>query len=599
MTDYRSILQQYWHYDDFRPLQLDIIKSVGSGRDTLALLPTGGGKSICFQVPAMAMAAPGYQQDPDSLQTYPDGLCLVITPLVALMKDQVQHLQEKGIKAFCLYAGQTAREVAEILDNCQFGHTKFLYISPERLESEQFRTRLKFLPVAMIAVDEAHCISQWGYDFRPPYLRIGAIRQYLIDSAPVEDKENKRLIPILALTATATPEVVEDIQERLGFREKNVFRASFVRTNLSYVVRHTEDKPQQLLQILQGVPGTSVVYVRNRMKTKETSDYLNAQGIAADYFHAGLSNAEKDARQQAWMQGQTRVMVATNAFGMGIDKADVRTVIHLDLPDTIEAYFQEAGRAGRDGKTAYAVLLFGREDRQKVQKRITDNFPERVFLKRVYEAVGDWLEVALGFGAGQSYAFSLEQFCRDKHLPLLPTYSAIGLLAQAGYWTWSDEHETPPRVKIRCSKEQLYHEDISPIQEDVLSLLMRQYTGLFTDFAILRTDNLCKTLEMQPKQLTEVLIQLAQQGIISYIPRRISPYLTWTKDRQPLEYIQLSEQQYEEKQNRYISKISAMLEYAEQDRFCRQQALVAYFGETTTEPCGTCDVCRIEKSSTH
>lgn len=584
MTDYLSILRQYWHYDDFRPLQAEIIGSIGSGRDTLALLPTGGGKSICFQVPAMTMAfrgaEPSFSQD-----GIPDGLCLVITPLIALMKDQVLHLQERGIKAFSLYAGQTPQEVAEILDNCQFGHTKFLYVSPERLESERFRTRLKFLPVSMIAVDEAHCISQWGYDFRPSYLRIAEVRQLFPDA------------PVLALTATATPEVVDDIQEKLLFREKNVFRKSFVRDNLSYVVRHADDKPQMLLHILQSVPGSSVVYVRNRQKTKELSEYLNTAGISADYFHAGLINAEKDVRMRQWMSGECRVMVATNAFGMGIDKADVRTVIHMDLPDTIEAYFQEAGRAGRDGQRAYAVLLFNQTDRTKVEKRMRDSFPERDFLKRVYEAVGDYFEVAIGFGAEQRFALQLDDFCREKHLPILPTYSTISLLAQAGYWDYTDEQETPPRVRIRPSREELYREQLTEEEEAVVNWLLRRYTGIFQDPVVLHEDELCQCLQIHPRTAHKLLVTLAQNGIITYIPRRKTPVLTYTLDRQPLERVCLTEQQYEQKQQRYTEKLRAMLEYAEQDQFCRQQVLVAYFGETTDSACGACDVCLSQKNA--
>ena len=578
MTDYLSILRQYWHYDDFRPLQAEIIHSIGSGRDTLALLPTGGGKSICFQVPAMAMAF-SKDQPTYSITGVPDGICLVITPLIALMKDQVLHLKERGIQAVCLYAGQTVKETVELLDNCQFGHVKFLYVSPERLESERFRKRLMFLPIAMIAVDEAHCISQWGYDFRPSYLKIAAVRE-LFPNAPV-----------LALTATATPEVVDDIQEKLLFREKNVFRQSFIRSNLSYVVRTCESKPDMLLHILQSVPGSSVVYVRNRQKTREISDLLNKAGISADFFHAGLMNTDKDAKMQAWKNDQTRVMVATNAFGMGIDKADVRTVIHIDLPDTIEAYFQEAGRAGRDGKRAYAVLLYNRSDHAKVQKRIADSFPPRDFLKRIYEAVGDYYEVAIGFGEGRRFAFSLSEFCTAKKLPIIQTFSAITLLAQDGYWDFSEEQETPTRVQIRVTREQLYKESIYGKEELLLNFLLRNYTGLFTDPVIIHLDAICSHLQLSPDDLHQLLVQLAQNGIITYIPKRKTPFITYMKDRLPLEMVEINEHQYELKQERYRQKLIAMLEYAEQTHFCRQQLLVGYFGETTAQTCGCCDVC--------
>ena len=578
MTDYLSILRQYWHYDDFRPLQAEIIHSIGSGRDTLALLPTGGGKSICFQVPAMAMA---FSKDHPtySITGVPDGICLVVTPLIALMRDQVEHLQERGIQAVCLYAGQTAKETVELLDNCQFGHVKFLYVSPERLESERFRNRLRFLPIAMIAVDEAHCISQWGYDFRPSYLKIADIRE-LFPNAPV-----------LALTATATPEVVEDIQEKLLFREKNVFRQSFVRSNLSYVVRPCESKPDMLLHILQSVPGSSVVYVRNRQKTREISEFLNKARISADFFHAGLMNADKDAKMQAWKNDQTRVMVATNAFGMGIDKADVRTVIHIDLPDTIEAYFQEAGRAGRDGKHAYAVLLYHDSDHAKIQKRIADSFPPRDFLKRVYEAVGDYYEVAIGFGAERRFSFSLTEFCKEKKLPILPTFSAITLIAQAGYWDFSEEQETPARVQIRVTREQLYKETICEDEEFLLNYLLRNYTGLFTNLVIFHPDAICTQLHCSPDDLHQRLVSLAQNGIITYVPKRKTPFLTYMQDRLPLELLAISEEQLEKKQQRYQQKLMAMLEYAQQSTFCRQQVLVGYFGETTEASCGCCDVC--------
>ena len=526
----------------------------------------------------MAMAF-SKDQPTYSITGVPDGICLVVTPLVALMKDQVAHLQERGIQAVCLYAGQTAKETAELLDNCQFGHVKFLYISPERLESEHFRTRLKFLPIAMIAVDEAHCISQWGYDFRPSYLRIAAVREFFPNA------------PVLALTATATPEVVDDIQEKLLFKEKNVFRQSFVRSNLSYVVRPCESKTDMLLHILQSVPGSSIVYVRNRQKTREISEMLNKARISADFFHAGLMNVEKDKKMQAWKNDQTRVMVATNAFGMGIDKADVRTVIHIDLPDTIEAYFQEAGRAGRDGKRAYAVLLYHDSDHTKVQKRIADSFPPRDFLKRVYEAVGDYYEVAIGFGAEQRFAFSLTEFCKEKKLPMLQTFSAITLLAQAGYWDFSEEQETPPRVQIRVTREQLYKESISSDEELLLNFLLRHYTGLFTNPVIFNPDVICTQLHCSPENLHQWLVKLAQDGIITYIPKRKTPFITYLQDRLPLEMLTISEEQFEKKQQRYQQKLMEMLEYAEQSSFCRQQVLVGYFGETTAEACGCCDVC--------
>ena len=579
-------MHRYWHYDNFRPLQAEIIESIGSGHDTLALLPTGGGKSLCFQVPAMAM------RDEDE-----DGLCIVVTPLVALMKDQVLHLRERGIKAFALYAGQTVQETSDILDHCQFGHTRFLYVSPERLESEHFKHRMRFLPVMMIAVDEAHCISQWGYDFRPPYLRISTIRETFPDA------------PVIALTATATPEVAEDIIDKLSIKKEErkagseyrkeehtetwrVFKSSFCRDNLVYVTREAEQKEAQLLHILQSVAGSAIVYVRSRQKTKQISELLSDQGITSSWFHAGLSRTEKDIRQRKWSEGETRVIVATNAFGMGIDKPDVRLVIHLDMPDSIEAYFQEAGRAGRDGETAYAVLLYNKRDSVTVEKREYDNFPDISFLKRVYEAVGDYLEVALGYGAGHSFALPFETFCKEKHLPLIQTHSALSLIAQAGYWSYENEHETPTRVQIRCTKEQLYREQITDRQERILQYLMRRHTGLFTTFAYVDTDDLCKTLDISERDLNSELITLAQNSIIIYIPHRNEPLLTYLRDRKPLEDLNKIADDYANKRRRYSERLRAVYEYAVQHDFCRQQLLVSYFGETEAEPCGKCDVCR-------
>ncbi len=562
MDKYQAILREYWGYDDFRPLQADIIESVGQGRDTLALMPTGGGKSLCFQVPTMAM----------------EGLCLVITPLIALMKDQVENLRARGIKADAIYTGLTYREIQIKLDNCQFGNYKFLYVSPERLESEQFRKRLGELPVCLIAVDEAHCISQWGYDFRPPYLRIAQVRS--------------ASIPILALTATATPEVVKDIQEKLAFQEENVFQKSFRRDNLSYVVRHTEDKLGQMLHILQSVPGSAIVYVRNRQKTKEVAEWLAENGLIATYYHAGLSHSEKTKRQEAWKQGEVRVIVCTNAFGMGIDKPDVRVVIHLDLPDSIEAYFQEAGRAGRDEKQAYAVLLYNEEDKTKAKKRIRDNYPEKDFIKRVYEAVGDYLQIGIGSGLGHTFPFPFERFCTEKKLPFLQTYSALQLLMQAGYITYTDETETNPRVMFRCTREDLYHLDFSEEQERLVNYLLRTYSGIFTEPAYIHDTVICERLGMKNEALQKILIEMAQLNIIQYIPRRKTPYITFEREREVLDRLSLPQRVFEERQEAYIQRIQAMVEYAEQQQYCRSQVLLGYFGEIDTEPCGTCDICR-------
>ncbi len=562
-------MREYWGYEDFRPLQADIIESVGQGRDTLALMPTGGGKSLCFQVPTMAM----------------EGLCLVITPLIALMKDQVENLRAREIKAEAIYTGLTYREIQIKLDNCQFGNYKFLYVSPERLESEAFRKRLAELPICLIAVDEAHCISQWGYDFRPAYLRIAQIRN---------PRPN---VPILALTATATPEVVKDIQEKLEFTEENVFQKSFRRENLSYVVRHTDDKLGQMLHILQSVRGSAIVYVRNRQHTKEVADYINEQfgKETATYYHAGLSHAEKTKRQEAWKQGEKRIIVCTNAFGMGIDKPDVRVVIHLDLPDSLEAYFQEAGRAGRDGKEAFAVLLYNPQDKTKAKKRVHDNYPEKEFIKRVYEAVGDWYEVGIGSGLGHTFAFPFEQFCTEKKLPFLQTYSALQLLSQAGYLAYTEETETNPRILFCCTREELYGVALSEQQDRITSYLLRTYTGIFTEPAYIHDDVIAARLNISVEILHHELIEMARQQIIQYIPRRKTPYITFIQEREVIERMRLPQSVLEDRQAIYVRRIQAMVEYAEQMQFCRSQVLLAYFGENYSGPCGTCDVCRRNK----
>lgn len=572
-------LHTYWGYKSFRPLQADIIQSVIDGHDTLALLPTGGGKSLCFQVPAMTMLAPN-----DDSQ---EGLCLVITPLIALMKDQVQNLRAKDIKAAAIYTGMTIKEINIVFDNCRYGDYKFLYLSPERLESESFRRKLHLLPVCMIAVDEAHCISQWGYDFRPSYLKIAEIRKNLPN------------VPLLALTATATPEVVEDIQNRLARPysssdkqpEFKVFKSSFARKNLAYIVRHTEDKPGQLLKILNGVPGSSVVYVRNRMRTKEVAQFLSDANITADFYHAGLSNKEKDNKQNAWKSGEIRVMVATNAFGMGIDKPDVRTVIHIDLPDSIEAYFQEAGRAGRDGKKAYAVLLYNREDATKAKKRVHDNYPTKDFIRKVYQNICDFLEVGYESGAGHTFIFPFGEFCEIYHLPLLPTYSAIQILSNIGYIAYTDETETNPRVQIICTRDELYDIDMSPLQEAILHAIMRKYTGIFTEPAYLFDEQLATELGIKLRDLNEQLIALSRRHIIQFIPRRKTPYITFILDHEDPERLYITQQCYEDRIEQYVKRISAMLTYAEKDDCCRSKQLLAYFGENDTEQCGQCDVC--------
>ena len=557
----REALHTYFGYDDFRPLQSEIIASVLAGRDTLALMPTGGGKSICFQVPTLVMASKNENRR----------LCLVITPLIALMRDQVENLEARGIHAEAIYTGMSYDRQRVALDNCLYGPYNFLYCSPERLESEDFKKRLKDLPIGLIAVDEAHCISQWGYDFRPSYLNIQKVRETLPD------------VPVLALTATAPPEVVTDIQQRLGFSEPNVLRKSFHRENLYYIVRRTDKKPEQIAHILSRVEGSAIVYVRNRKRAQELAEWLNLQFPISNiqYYHAGLTTKERNERQQAWKEGRTRVIVATNAFGMGIDKADVRLVIHHDLPGSLESYYQEAGRAGRDGETAYAVLLYNDQDKQKARKRVSDNYPPKEFIEKVYHNTCDFLQVGLGSGYGHTFTLHMDRLCQVMHLPVLQTYSALHILTRAGYIHFEEEHETQPRVRINVPRQQFGEYTLSSEQVEMLDRLMRQYSGIFTDLQYVREGD-------EPKA-HEILVSLAQRGILTYIPRSIGCCLTFTREREADIY--LSPMVYDERQERFVRKLRAMVEYAEQDRFCREQLLLAYFGENDAPACGHCDVC--------
>lgn len=564
MADYLKILKQYWGYDHFRGIQEDIIRSVGEGKDTLGLMPTGGGKSITFQVPALAQ----------------EGLCLVITPLIALMKDQVRNLRERGIKATAVYSGMTREEILIALENCIFGNYKFLYISPERLGTEIFQIKLRSMHVSLITVDESHCISQWGYDFRPAYLKIADIRQLLPG------------VPVIALTATATPEVVKDIQERLQFRQENVFRMSFERKNLAYIVRHTEDKEGEMLHILQRVNGSSIVYTRNRKKTKEIALLLNRNHITATFYHAGLSDETKDLRQKAWLKGEYRVMVATNAFGMGIDKPDVRLVIHADVPDSPEAYFQEAGRAGRDGMKAYAVLLFCPRDKITLKQRISDTFPEKDYIRKVYEDINFYYQMAMGDGLGCTFAFNLDEFCHNfKHFPV-QTDSALKILTRAGYLEYTDEQDNASRIMFTLTKEELYriHEQNADT-EKLIRILLRTYTGLFTDYAYINEELLAKRSGLSRPQIYETLLFLTRQHILHYIPGKKTPYIIYTRERQETDRIYLSKEVYEERKESYRRRIEAMIEYAESENKCRSRMLLHYFGEKNEHNCGQCDVC--------
>lgn len=564
MTDYRKILKQYWGYDNFRGIQEDIIRSIGEGRDTLGLMPTGGGKSITFQVPALAQ----------------EGLCLVITPLIALMKDQVRNLRERGIKATAIYSGMTREEIVIALENCIFGNYKFLYVSPERLDTEIFQIKLRSMHVSLITVDESHCISQWGYDFRPAYLKIADIRQLLPG------------VPVIALTATATPEVVSDIQQRLQFRQENVFRMSFERKNLAYVVRHTEDKESELLHILQRVDGSGIVYTRNRKKTKEISLFLNRNHITATFYHAGLNDETKDSRQKAWLKGEFRVMVATNAFGMGIDKPDVRVVIHADVPDSPEAYFQEAGRAGRDGMKAYAVLLFCARDKITLKQRVSDTFPEKSYIRKIYEDINFYYQMAMGDGRGCTFAFNIDEFCRNfKHFPV-QTDSALKILTRAGYLEYTDEQDNASRIMFTITKEELYRiREQSEDTEKLIRILLRSYTGLFTDYAYISEDNLSTRSGLSKQQIYETLLSLSRQHILHYIPAKKTPYIIYTRERQETERVYLSKEVYEDRKESYVQRINAMIEYAESENRCRSRMLLRYFGEKNEHNCGQCDVC--------
>ena len=565
MTNFCQILQQYWGYDNFRPLQDEIIASIAEGRDTLGLMPTGGGKSLTFQVPTMAM----------------DGICLVVTPLIALMKDQVENLKKRDIKATMIYSGMSQNEIITTLENCIFGNYKFLYISPERLSTPLFLERLPRMNVCLLAIDESHCISQWGYDFRPSYLKIADIRQIIPG------------VPVLALTATATPEVVNDIQEKLLFQEKNVFRKSFERKNLSYLVRKVEDKPRYLLKILENLPGTSVVYVRSRKKTREVSNFLNENGIRADYFHAGLTDTDKNRKQEAWKSDACRVIVATNAFGMGIDKSNVRSVVHIDLPDTIEAYFQEAGRAGRDEEQAFAVLLYSNADAAKLRKRIADNFPERDFIARVYETLGNYFQMAVGYGLETIHDFDIGDFCQNFHFPILPTHSALKILQQAGYLELTDEAEHSSRLMFTMQRDELYNFRSPDKQTDeLIQLVLRSYTGLFSDYVFINDDTLASRLCTTPKDIYQRLSNLSKWRVLNYIPRKKTPVIIYTCDRVEARHLQISKEIYEKRKERYVNRIDAILRYAQEENICRNVMLLHYFGDKDAKSCGHCDICR-------
>lgn len=561
---FRQTLREYWGYPDFRGIQRDIIESISQGKDTLGLMPTGGGKSITFQVPALVMP----------------GVCVVITPLIALMKDQVDHLRQKGIQAAAIYSGMSRREIITTLENCIFGGIKLLYVSPERLFSDIFKVKFKHMDVSFVTVDEAHCISQWGYDFRPSYLSIAEIRQLKPDTA------------ILALTATATPKVIDDIQERLGFKQKNVFRMSFERSNLAYIVRETMDKYTELIHILNAVSGSAIVYVRSRKHASDMAQFLTSENISATFYHAGLEPAIKNQRQNSWQQNEVRVIVATNAFGMGIDKPDVRLVLHIDCPDSIEAYFQEAGRAGRDGKKAYAVLLWNKGNRKKLNKRVAENFPEKDYIKEVYEDLAYYYQIGVGSGAGYSFVFEIDKFSRTfKHFPV-QTHSALQILERAGYIHYEMEPEARARVMFKLGRNDLYRLDESSKFEDaVITALLRTYGGLFSNYVYVDEGLVAQEAGLTTQQVYVILKNLAQRNIIYFIPQRKTPFITYLQDRIDGENVVLSKEIYEERKEQYVKRINAMQAYASNNEVCRSRQLLIYFGEKRHKDCEQCDVC--------
>ncbi len=557
------ILKKYWGYDAFRPLQQDIIQSVLDGKDTLALMPTGGGKSICFQVPALCK----------------EGICIVISPLIALMKDQVHNLRQRDIPAAAIYSGMHANEIDQTFDNCIYGNTKLLYLSPERLITDLARERISRMSVNLLAVDEAHCISQWGYDFRPPYLEIAAIREL----APHA--------PILALTATATPEVVQDIQEKLYFTSKNVFQKSFERSNLAYVVLQEEGKMEKLLDILQKVPGCGVVYVRNRRKTKEIADFLQRKGIAADFYHAGLNPEERSQKQDAWISNKTRIMVSTNAFGMGIDKPDVRIVVHMELPDSLEAYFQEAGRAGRDGKKAFATLLYNQTDRLNLEKNYELAFPDMDEIRQVYRALGSYFQLAIGAGEAQSYDFDIAEFCKNFRLEAVKVLNALKALEQAGWLVLTEAVFVPSSLKILVSKEELYDYQLKkPKLNLVIKTILRTYQGAFGHFINIRENQIATFLKIPVAEVKAALQLMHQEGILHYQEQKDKPQIIFLKDRVDTPNLTIDFQLYQFRKKRHWDRIQQAISYAE-NSVCRSRQLLYYFGEKNDKDCGICDVC--------
>jgi len=561
--DRYSVLKSYWGYDSFRPLQEDIIQSVLDGRDTLALMPTGGGKSLCFQVPALMM----------------DGICLVITPLIALMKDQVENLKARGVEAVAIYSGMKKREVDIALDNCIYGPVKFLYLSPERLMSELVRERIRHMKVNLFAIDEAHCISQWGYDFRPPYLMLSALRELHAD------------VPFLALTATATPDVVQDIQDQLGFREEHVLKKSFYRDNLHYMVLPETNKQGRMLKIIRKIGGSGIIYVRNRRETQEIARILMHEGVSADFYHAGLSAEDRTAKQDSWKTNQTRVIVATNAFGMGIDKPDVRFVIHLEPPESLEAYYQEAGRAGRDEKTAYAVLLYHQADLLQLTKNFKHSFPAIEFIKNVYHALGSYFQIAYGAGEDLIFDFDIGHFCQHYTWEPIPVLSALKFLERDGWVALSESVYAPSRLKFELQSDELYRFQVENAGMDgFIKMILRAYGGAFDHYIPIREQEIARKLGIPLPAVMQTLQQLHKKQVLDYVPRTDSPQIHFLRHRVDKQHLHVDAQYIKLRKNTYNTKLQAVFDYLE--RFeCRSAQLLAYFDERAEKVCGNCDVC--------
>jgi len=565
LDEYKQILTRYWGFTTFRPPQLEIIQSIAAGKDTLGLMPTGGGKSLTFQVFSLSR----------------EGLCIVITPLIALMKDQVENLNRRGIKAQAIHSGMSGLEIKVALDNVVWGNYKFLYIAPERIGVPYFRERLRDVDVNLITVDEAHCISQWGYDFRPSYLKINELREILPE------------IPILALTATATPKVMKDIQEKLEFKEENLYATSFARENLIYLVRDVEDKEKYLVQSILKTSGSGIVYVRSRKASREITRVLKENKISADYYHAGLHSETRNERQDRWMMDKTKVMVATNAFGMGIDKPDVRYVIHMNPPDSLEAYFQEAGRAGRDGKKAAAVLLYNHADNLKLKKYVTKAFPEKTIIKRIYEAVCNFLQIAEGFGNNRVFDFNIGVFAETFHFQISVVYSSLKILQYEGYLEFTKEVDNPSRIYFRVNRDDLYKFQVANASFDAfIKLLLRSYTGLFSGYVRIDEALIANRAGIDNDLVCKYLARLKAFKIIDYIPRKRTPFIAFTRDRVPLSRLTLSKKNYDLRKNEYLKRVEAVIHYAESQTKCRSQLLLEYFGDKEAARCGKCDVCQ-------